>query len=42
MPDFGPAPPNPAARPVPQATTAPLSPEELLARRRARRTQQTQ
>jgi hypothetical protein len=32
--------PRPAA--VPQATTAPLTPEELLARRRARRAQQTQ
>jgi hypothetical protein len=30
------------APPTPQATTAPLSPEELLARRRARRSQQPQ
>ena len=34
---------NPAARATPEAAaTTPLSPEELLARRRARRTQQTQ
>ncbi len=33
---------NPAARATPEAQTAPLSPEELLARRRARRTQQNQ
>jgi len=39
--DFGPS-PNPGAQPMPQATTVPLSPEELLARRRARRVQQTQ
>lgn len=32
---------NPSSQQVPQAT-APMSPEELLARRRARRTQQTQ
>jgi len=41
-----PAPPsstsNPAAPSVPQASGAPLTPEELLARRRARREQQTQ
>jgi general secretion pathway protein N len=38
---FGPTPhtANPVAAPVPQATTAPMSPEELLARRRARRAQ---
>ena len=35
---FGPA-PNPAASPLPQASSAPLTPEELLARRRARRAQ---
>jgi len=40
--DFGPGPPNPAARAEEAATTAPLSPEELLARRRARRAQQNQ
>lgn len=34
---FGPRPPNPGAAPVPQASSAPLTPEELLARRRARR-----
>jgi type II secretory pathway component PulC len=34
--------PNPAARAVPEAAAAPMSPEELLARRRARRTQQNQ
>jgi hypothetical protein len=33
---------NPHPTAVPQATTAPLTPEELLARRRARRAQQTQ
>jgi len=33
------APANPAAPAVPQATTTPMSPEELLARRRARRAQ---
>ena len=33
---------NPAARTTAEAASAPLSPEELLARRRARRTQQTQ
>ena len=33
---------NPAQPSVPQATTNPMSPEELLARRRARRTQQNQ
>ena len=33
---------NPAARGMPDASAAPLSPEELLARRRARRTQQNQ
>ena len=33
---------NPAARVSPEASAAPLSPEELLARRRARRTQQNQ
>lgn len=33
---------NPQPPAVPQATTAPLTPEELLARRRARRAQQTQ
>ena len=33
---------NPAARAMPEAGSAPLSPEELLARRRARRTQQDQ
>lgn len=33
---------NPIGTAVPQATTAPLSPEELLARRRARRSQQPQ
>ena len=37
-----PVPANPPATALPQATTAPLSPEELLARRRARRAQQTQ
>jgi len=38
---FGPSPhpANPAAAAVPQATTTPMSPEELLARRRARRAQ---
>jgi hypothetical protein len=35
---FGPA-PNPATAPLPQASSAPLTPEELLARRRARRAQ---
>lgn len=41
--DFGPSPANPAARPPEgAATTAPMSPEELLARRRARRAQQNQ
>ena len=41
--DFGPHPPgNPAARPTGEATTAPMSPEELLARRRARRAQQNE
>ena len=35
-------PQNPTGAAVPQATTAPLSPEELLARRRARRSQQPQ
>lgn len=44
---FGPQPvtppeANPRPAVVPQATTAPLTPEELLARRRARRAQQTQ
>jgi hypothetical protein len=44
---FGPAPvtpqqPNAHPNAVPQATTAPLTPEELLARRRARRAQQSQ
>lgn len=34
--------PNPPPTPLPQATTAPLTPEELLARRRARRADQTQ
>jgi general secretion pathway protein N len=34
---FGPMPANPQSAAVPQATTAPMSPEELLARRRARR-----
>jgi hypothetical protein len=38
-PDFGPA-PNPAARAPGEAAAAPMSPEELLARRRARRAQQ--
>jgi hypothetical protein len=33
---------NPPAATLPQATTAPMSPEELLARRRARRAQQNQ
>jgi general secretion pathway protein N len=33
---------NPIGSAVPQATTAPLTPEELLARRRARRSQQPQ
>ena len=33
---------NPAARGMPDASATPLSPEELLARRRARRTQQNQ
>jgi hypothetical protein len=33
-------PANPAARAVPEAATAPMTPEELLARRRARRLQQ--
>ena len=33
---------NPAARAMPEAASTPLSPEELLARRRARRTQQNQ
>jgi hypothetical protein len=38
---FGPTPreANPGPPPVPQATTTPMSPEELLARRRARRAQ---
>jgi hypothetical protein len=40
-PDFGP-PVNPNSGAVPQATSAPLTPEELLARRRARRVQQNQ
>lgn len=35
----GAAPVNPAAVQVPQATTAPMTPEEILARRRARRAQ---
>jgi hypothetical protein len=39
---FGPHVENPPAASVPQATTAPMSPEELLARRRARRAQQSQ
>jgi general secretion pathway protein N len=39
---FGPMGVNPQAGAVPQATTAPLSPEELLARRRARRAQPSQ
>lgn len=34
--------PNPAARVAPDAAAAPLTPEELLARRRARRTPQNQ
>ena len=38
----GGATPNPAARAAPDAPTTALSPEELLARRRARRTQQNQ
>jgi hypothetical protein len=33
---------NPPPTPLPQATTAPLTPEELLARRRARRAEQNQ
>ena len=33
---------NPAARAMPESASTPLSPEELLARRRARRTQQNQ
>jgi len=33
---------NPAAGTVPQATTTPMTPEELLARRRARRAQQAE
>ncbi len=33
---------NPAARTLPEAASTPLSPEELLARRRARRIQQSQ
>ena len=41
LPGFGPA-PNPSPGVMPQASTAPLSPEELLARRRARRAQSTQ
>ena len=40
-PEFGP-PMNRAPGAVPQATSAPLTPEELLARRRARRVQQNQ
>jgi len=40
-PSFGPAPhgANPGSPTVPQATTTPMTPEELLARRRARRAQ---
>ncbi len=37
-----PVPANPGAGALPQAATAPMSPEELLARRRARRAQQNQ
>lgn len=37
---FGPQVANPSAQAVPQATTSSMSPEELLARRRARRAQQ--
>jgi hypothetical protein len=39
---FGPMGVNPQVGAVPQATTTPLSPEELLARRRARRAQPSQ
>jgi hypothetical protein len=40
-PAFGPG-ANPATRTAPEAAAPPMSPEELLARRRARRTQQNQ